>query len=359
MAVSERNDGAVVFVRHFNDVDHIGPVAIAASKAMPVRLIITHTDARAHPLVGVLPTVSSVEVRDLAELLGTATEAAARSGVEGGDLEPALLFDGVSDNPVVALDWDYSEFAGRVCDAARNLGLTTVSLPHGDAPYINLLINLDDIDGGLARHYERATRYDHTVVPNSRCAIRYPFLSPERLHVLGSPRYNDAWRRELERLAPATPHRSESEGRRIAFLLRNANFPIHWEEVMRALAMIADSGPVDVAVKHHTRDKMMDTVLDAHPRLRPGRHGAIDVVDKGVASRALLGWAELVIDLGTSIAFEAVLDAVPVVSLEYVHANRSTVAAQPPGVGSAVPRRPRSRASPPTRGQGARLHRPR
>ena len=47
---------------------------------------------------------------------------------------------------------------------------------------------------------------------------------------------------------------------------------------------------------------------------------------EGVNSSSLMKWADLVIDLGTSITWEAVKQDKPVLMLEYLHSNYSTVA---------------------------------
>ena len=107
--------------------------------------------------------------------------------------------------------------------------------------------------------------------------------------------------------------------------LRNANFPIHWEELVKAISLIERSGRVEVVIKHHTRDKKMAPILAAHPLLATGSD-SVAIAGDDRSSPSLLNWADLVVDIGTSIAFEAILLGKPVLELEHVHPNRSTVA---------------------------------
>ena len=326
------NDSAVVLLRHFNDVDHIAPIVITTANCIPVKLVLRDSEAFSHPLINYLRTTPGVvDIVPLAVALNVESDTDAREAVTNGEFALEDLISGIGGRPVVVLDWDYTEFAFAIVTAATSMGLTTVSLPHGDAPYINLMINVDDIDGTLSRWYGRADMYDHTAVPNELCAIRYPQLSPGRLHVLGSPRYNSKWLTTIDQLDPAPPFLSGRSGRRVAMFLRNANFPVYWEEVERAIDIVVASGNVDLVVKHHTRVKRMEELLNTHAKLATSDGGCAEydshsVVMDEISSRSLLDWADMVIDLGTSIAFEAVLKSVAVVCLEYAHANRSTIA---------------------------------
>ena len=197
-----RNDSAVFFVRHYNDVDHMAPVIWRTSKDRPTRLVVTDDAATVHPLISYFDGESGVEVLHLRSMIGTATNAEGRAAISDLDSPASVLFDGVGSRPAICVDWDYQPFAERIAEAATQQDLVSVSLPHGDAPYINLLINLGDVSGALARTYDRSVMFDHTVVPNSVCAKRYRALPSERCHVLGSARYCREWLAEVPRLVP-------------------------------------------------------------------------------------------------------------------------------------------------------------
>jgi hypothetical protein len=322
-----RNDGAIFFVRHYNDVDHMAPVAWRCAQDTPTRIIVTNKAAERHPILATFDRESDVEVARLRDYTATATDVDGRTAIADRVTDPAILFEGVGDRPAICLDWDYAVAARRIAESAQEHDLVALSLPHGDAPYVNLLINLNDLDGDLARGYERASMFDHTAVPNDVCAIRYRTLPRDRLHVLGSPRYCRAWMARLPTLvddaidvAPRQPGVL-----RVGVFLRNSNFPIHWEELAKALALIQAAAPCEIVVKHHTRDKRMAPILKQFPVLEAGDE-RIEISPTHEGSGAVLDRVDLVVDLGTSIAFEAVLRGLPVLELEYVHANRSTIA---------------------------------
>jgi hypothetical protein len=51
----------------------------------------------------------------------------------------------------------------------------------------------------------------------------------------------------------------------------------------------------------------------------------VHMATRDVHSESLLQWADVVLDMGTSIAFEAIVREMPVLSLEFTHANESII----------------------------------
>lgn len=326
-----RGRPAVFIVRHYNDVDHMVPVALRYLElgAGSVGLLLAGEGLERQWLVsevrragGTVETLGSALDVPTGE---TVMDARARFAAGDRSLIPWLSRQG--DDFILCMDWDYTRFGLRAAEETEECGGVSISLPHGDAPYVNLMINTDDIDWDLMSWYAKADAYDHTVVPNHLCAQRYRSLSPDRLHVLGSPRYNRTWLGRLDGLRSHKPISARGDSLKLVLFLRNKRFPVHWEELERAVEIVIGSGPTDLILKHHTRDKDLEELLKAHPKLSDGGiTGAYRCVTDEVDSADLLRWADAVIDIGTSIAFEAVLRRMPVLELEYVHANRSTVA---------------------------------
>ena len=78
-------------------------------------------------------------------------------------------------------------------------------------------------------------------------------------------------------------------------------------------------------MKHHTRSATVGTLVRAYPELNADSNPNLEFVYDDVHSGALLRWADVVIDVGTSVVFEAVKCGIPVLSVEYLHPSRSTV----------------------------------
>ena len=353
----------VFFLKHYNDIDHVVPVVHegVTTDAFDAEVLVTtdesyledyrlrhvagldgasvgHVGEYGLPAVappGSGPVVSSLKAvgrrlpTDLPRRAWRRLHAGDRGGT-GPDLGGVGSFvEGLADGEervVLALDWLTArtfparlEFAERVSAAGRELGLPVVALPHGDAPYANRLFKKDSLDFDGARdQYRTARLFDAVVVPNRLCAARYePHVPTSRVPVLGSPRYNERWLATLPGLLPDQEPPS-SGGLNLVFFLRDGNYAIDWAELRRTVELVAGIEGVRLVLKRHTRN-----VADGLERLGLPN---VDVVGDEVHSPVLLEWADAVMDLGTSVAFEPVMRETPVLEVEYLHPNRSTVA---------------------------------
>lgn len=243
----------------------------------------------------------------------------------------AFLLDTLFQNAergLVVFDWMANptanrRFAEAVIAAARERGYGNVSLPHGDSPYYNRIFKHEHIDYHDDAHYA-GNPMDVVVVPNPLTARRYtPFRDAAALRVLGSPRYNRTWMATLAPLLPTYHHPNYDGKLKAVLFLRNAVFPIFWAEVVQAIRLIAQFPDVCLVVKHHTRAGNRDGELAALATLDLPN---VEIVYNDTHSGSLLAWADVALDLGTSISFEAIMTEKPLLSLDYLHANISTTA---------------------------------
>jgi hypothetical protein len=242
---------------------------------------------------------------------------------------------------VVAFDWihvgmhRYTEFARPIVEEARRRGYPVVALPHGDEPHANTMIRCDELNyEAPSSLYSRCgSLFDHVVVPNDLCAERYrPHVSDDRLHVLGSPRYNAEWINVLDSIVPNGHLETERNESNITLYLRHSGYPIFWEEVIRSMEMVTQFEGARLLVVHHPRSVDRKDLFEKYPELEPGSSSEnVSVVSGGDHhSSNLIRWSDLVLDLGTSAVFEAVQRGVPVFEPEYMHATYTTVSNQMP-----------------------------
>ena len=241
------------------------------------------------------------------------------------------IFDSVferEDKGIVVFDWIISvEFVKLVLQAAENRGYATVSLPHGDSPYYNLLENINDLNYGRMDNYRRnETIFDYLVVPNKLCARRYDrWMGPDRLKVLGSPRYNDEWLGVISNLIPEYKTETGIDKLKIAFFLRPMDYAIHWDEVIRTIKLVLQFPEVCLVVKHHTRKQSVSRLIQTYPELGASENSNLEFAFNDVHSGSLIKWADVILDLGTSATFEAVRRGKPVLAMEYMQANYLTI----------------------------------
>jgi hypothetical protein len=357
----------LAFLRHYNDIDHIAPVIYKWSqlKEIPVDIIITTAryylnDYRIELLkkregirVHFIDDFLSAEERREKESLKKNSKKRGfhlfRSIKGGKNKKSDNLFESVylgddfierlferifsaAVGGVVLFDWlsvnaPHLEFARKVIQKARDRGFGSVSLPHGDSPHYNRMIRLNELNYECMEHYAAGSMFDYVVVPNELCARRYwQHMDIERIKVLGSPRYNSEWLDFMETLVPAYESKKSGGKLKVVFFLRNFLYPVFWEEVIRSIKLVTQFQELYLIVKHHTREARLDKLLRAYPELSSGEVENLEFVYDDVHSSALVQWADVIMDLGTSVAFEAVKRRKPVLSMEYLHSSLSTVA---------------------------------
>jgi hypothetical protein len=212
--------------------------------------------------------------------------------------------------------------------AARERVLGAVSLPHGDSPHSNFLVRVEELSMEPRMKFAPAEMFDRIVVPNELCATRFrPFVKEGSVAVLGSPRYCDEWLARLERLLPPSPLAANPDKLKLVMFLRKKDFSVFWDEVGRVIRMLAAFADVELIIKAHTRGGWRQP-LSRSAGLR--RLKNVRFVASEIHSSHLLGWSDAVIDIATSVAFEAVKLNKPVLAADYLHAGSSTVGAYIP-----------------------------
>jgi len=234
-------------------------------------------------------------------------------------------------NGIVVFDWTSTYFVQQVVKIAKKRNFTTISLPHGDAPYVNQMITSAAMNYKFMDTYASSNIFDYIVVPNRLCYERYEnYFEKDRIKILGSPRYSDEWMDIVLKMISSFEVAESKDKLKIVLFLRNMGYPIFWEEVVRSIKFILQFPNVYLVVQHHPRNtrakKLTKKLIDLYPDIEKEIDVNLKFIYKGVNSVSLLKWADLIIDVGTSITWDAVKQGKPVLMPEYLHANYSTVA---------------------------------
>ncbi|AKH38949.1 MULTISPECIES: hypothetical protein [Nitrosomonas] len=359
---------ALFFLRHYNDIDHITPVIskwIDAGHTCDV-ILIGAKRFRYDFRISFLSQLSGVRVAHIREIFSTVQflkwrlqmllltgnlrrlfigpfirwladsyDAKRRAPLWRATAEHLLTrsfehsnkgviaFDWIERNSVIAVEW-----VETVVAMARERGLGTVSLPHGDSPHANQLIRRGEWHVGPDSLFSTAQIFDKLVVPNELCAKRFrPFLEERSIAILGSPRYSEEWLAKLAKLMPLSPLTRSDSRLKIVMFLRKANFTTFWEEVNEVVHLIAAFPGVELAIKPHTRSGWKQS-LTKNKTLKQLPN--VTIAGDEVHSIHLMNWADICIDLATSVVFEAVRVKKPVLAADYLHAGRSAIAVYMP-----------------------------
>lgn len=359
---------AIFFLRHSNDIDHIVPIIYkwASSDVSPVSVVVwsgpellddyrlrfvkQHGDVSIRWIGDYFTPAQRVRWREVhrirsrrvSGLIGKFGRGAARlldqwPAVDQQLAERLLQTElAGADRGFVSFDWIVSPSLRRVIapivKVSQRIGLPTVSLPHGDSPYANRMFYVEHLNYDFWGDFNDP-QFDHVVVPNELTAGRYlPYRPAEQVHILGSPRFNNEWIKQLSSITPEFSEPASNGCLKVVMFLRNAVFPVFWDELPHVVSMISSFPNTYLVIKHHPRvggawpRHASHALSSARDRMSRGR-----LVADGVPSSALIGWADLVLDLGSSIVSEAIALGKPVLALENLHANVSTAAHFMPG----------------------------
>ena len=360
---------ALFFLRHYNDIDHITPVIskwVEAGHSCDV-ILVGDPKFRNDYRIKFLSNLGNVKVdliRDLlpsveflrwrlqmllllnnlrrtfiAPLVGalarvydakrrepiwrsSAKRLLERSfqGIDGG----VIVFDWITKDSPVSVEW-----VETVVATARTMRIGAISLPHGDSPHANRMIREGEWTLKPDTLFSAGKIFDKLVVPNELCATRFrPFLHHSAIAVLGSPRYCDEWLARLSSLSPPAVLPTRPGIRlKIVIFLRKSNFTTFWEEVSEVIGMISTFPDVELVIKPHTRGGWRQP-LTRNSSLRHMKN--VSVAADNVHSIPLMNWADVIIDLATSVVFEAVKAKKPVLAADYLHAGRSAMACYMP-----------------------------
>lgn len=356
---------ALFFLRHYNDIDHIAPViyqwAITGHQCDVV--LLGSARFRHDYRIQYLKQLSGVRVAHIREALGwwhflmwrlqtyMLTGNVRRIPVLGllaarlserydqarreqlwrktttmlltrcfGDVDGGVItFDWVERNSVISVEWIKILIA-----MAHARKMRVISLPHGDSPHINQLIRRGERKVGPDTVFSNADIFDRLVVPNELCAKRFrPFLDEKKIAVLGSPRFCAEWLVRLNEILPPSPIKRSDSRLKIVMFLRKANFTTFWEEVAEVVHLIAELPGTEIIIKPHTRSGWKQSLTrDKSIKQLPN----VSIADDNAHSAHLMNWADVIIDLATSVIFEAVRTKKPVLAADYLIAGRSTVA---------------------------------
>jgi len=352
---SNENKKIFFFLRHNNDIDHIVPVIYKwlSQENIKTEVIVTTNRKYLNDYrVNILKKFKHVNIVYIADLFKSPSRAflfsvfyykfdtkwdmffkrnkLIKKIVDRTIRDIAKKIYGNTKNAVVAFDWITVYFVQQMVKIAQERNYTTVSLPHGDRPYVSFFETLNSLNYGVLNSFKKSEIFDYVVVPNELCFKRYEkHLPKERIKALGSPRYSDEWLDIISNFIEPYKAENDKDKLKIVFFLRNMNYPIFWDEVVRTIKLILQFPNVYLIVKHHPRNSeakaLTRKLIKLYPDIKKNINVNLEFIYHAVNSDSLLKWSDIVIDVGTSVTWEPVKKGKPVLMLEYTYANYATV----------------------------------
>jgi hypothetical protein len=169
--------------------------------------------------------------------------------------------------------------------------------------------------------------YDAAAAPNdTKAKIRRQDITDTTVKILGSPRYNKEWIDVLSNISPdvecisgLSPQGQNDESKTcIVFFLRHRNYWINKKATEATIRIIAQLPATKLVLAEHPRNTLFkrNTFNDLS--------NIIHLTDK-YPSASLFKAGDIFLDMGSSISFEAIVRDQPVLSMDYLHANITTI----------------------------------
>ena len=220
----------------------------------------------------------------------------------------------------LVFEWAHpSGIFGSLIRTGHEKGIRSLTLPHGMLIYTNDFVTQEQKELGYADRSYRNT-FDCSVYQSSLHArlAQIEGVRADKIAVLGSTRYCEEWQKLNLKLQPDrfSPQKGEGCTFRVVFMFHQWSYNTDFEATFRTLRRLAAEEWLHLVLKPHTREVeerppyLME--LDRFPNVEiEGKTGSVE----------LIRWADAVIVAGSSIALEAILQAKPILYPKYHHEN--------------------------------------
>ena len=233
--------------------------------------------------------------------------------------------------PVCCIDHNADDFTSELTKQISQADITTIALPHGDLNFYSTMGGPDiSYDCQMNVKTKMVNLFDHFVLPNELMYERQQYSKinvKNKIEILGSPRFNEEWVNIHKGILPELQLKKAKMN--ICLLMRFIGWPLHFEEFLTSVKIISNFSDVHLAIKFHTRMSGLAKLKPEFKRRFPGFVKKLDNVTihgDETPTTSLILWSDLVIELGTSATFEAVVLDKNILALEYLHPDLTTIA---------------------------------
>ena len=196
--------------------------------------------------------------------------------------------------------------------ASRQMSIPSLALPHGVYLYTNEATKPKATDG---HRFAKFNRFDYIIVTNElrKVLLARSGVAEDKIIVLGSARYCGEWLEQNRKILPGGFDTGSKKSKKLKVVLMpskpQCNLDV--ERMFSSCRILADIEGVEAMIKPHTRIRSQRHVFDNIP--------LPDV--SPVLTAELCDWADVLINVGSSVITEALMRQKPALYLKYLHAN--------------------------------------
>ena len=215
---------------------------------------------------------------------------------------------------VVCFDWirPHKYVVDVILKAAKELSIPTVALPHGVFIYTNE--NVQTIPK-TKDQFERYNHFDFVVVQNRlfKDVILRSGVCEKKIFVLGSSRYSREWMLQHEKILVRSlkSKKDNNDKLKVIFMTTRPHYRVDVKRMLETYHMLSRLDGIEVMVKPHTRTGKESKIYESIP--------LDNVAD--ISSVELCSWADVVLVIASSIIIEPLVHKKPALYLKYLHEN--------------------------------------
>ena len=195
--------------------------------------------------------------------------------------------------------------------AAAHMSIPVLALPHGVQLYTNESSKPKSTE---ARRFAKFNRFDYIVAPNQlrKDNLVKAGVARDKISVLGSARYCRTWIEQNNQIVPkATAKLSGSpEKLKVVLMPSKPQCRLDMERMFDSCLLIAELDGIQAVIKPHTRTRKFNQF---------GDYPLPDV--SHVLTADLCDWADALLVVGSSVMTEALMRGKPVLYVKYLHDN--------------------------------------
>ena len=196
--------------------------------------------------------------------------------------------------------------------AAKGMSIPSFALPHGVHLYTNEKTKAKSKD---SRRLTKFNRFDHVLVPNQlrKDQLVQSGVSSERIVVLGSARYCCQWLAQNRTIIPRNIEIKSHDPQKlkVVFMPSKPQCLANVKRLRATCSLLAEMEGIEVMIKPHTRTGG-ERHLFAANRLRDA---------SSILTAELCEWADVALVVGSSVITEALMRKKTVLYLKYLHNN--------------------------------------
>jgi len=210
--------------------------------------------------------------------------------------------------------------------AAKGLGIPTFSIPHGCNIYLNSDIHEKyrrNMARGRLPDFSSRNEFDYYVVQSryhlEHC-VRFG-MKRTRIQAWGSTRFYPEWQRINMELCGEFKPQKESSGRlKVVFMLPHWNYNVDKDKTLYLLDELSGMDWIQLVIKDHTRGSAGLLPLSYQEKYKYKVNVEVNIA---AHSPALIRWSDAVINFGSSIGLEALLQEKTLIYPGYLHSNQT------------------------------------